>query len=106
MQHVFPSEGEPLDTWFAPLHLVADAIAGQPRYRRFATDDFMVMSRVLRGPRPSVLLYEHRITRRYLNLDDTGRPYRFVLTRSGAETHGRYQPHRDLRAALDHLALW
>jgi hypothetical protein len=107
MKFVFPSEDEPLDpSWFEPLQLVSATIAGNHRYRFFDSKDFMIMGRVVRSPRPSIVLYKHRFTRRYLNLDDTGRPHRYVAPRDGATGHGRYLVHRDLRAALDHLDLW
>ena len=106
MKYAFPTESEPLEPWFEPLHLVAAAIAGNRLYRFFDCDDFMIMGRVVRTKRPDITLFKHRYTRRYLNLDATGRPYRYIPPRADADGSGRYVVHRDLRIALFQLALW
>ena len=83
MKYAFPTESEPLEPWFEPLHLVAAAIAGNRLYRFFDCDDFMLMGRVVRTKRPDITLFKHRYTRRYLNLDATGRPYRYTYNATG-----------------------
>ena len=56
MKYVIPSdEDSPLDSaWFAPLDAVARTLAGNHHYRFFDPDDFMIMVRLLRPPRPSL----------------------------------------------------
>jgi len=107
---LFPPEpeGEPIDpSWWAPLEAVGRAVAATPRYRFFDVDDFMLMCGLDRRPRPRLLLYKHRLTRRYLNLDDAGHAYRYIAPRSlESKSSGRYVGHRDLRIALDALDLW
>jgi len=99
----FPPEGEPIDpSWWAPLEAVARTLASESRYRFFEADDFMLMAKVLRRPRPDVYLYKHAYIRRHLNLDAAGHAYRYIAPRTirpGYE--GRYVLHRDVRTALD-----
>lgn len=103
---VFPFEDRPLDSsWTAPVEGVARIAIADPRYEFFDLSDFMIMARVLRRPRPSIVLYKHYYTRRYINLDDDGHAYRYGAPRSLAGD-GRYVRHRDLWQALDHLELW
>lgn len=108
MRELVPSSAEDaLDpAWWAPLEGVARLVAGVPAYQFFDVDDFMVMVRLVRPPRPAITLYKHRHTRRYLNLDDAGHAYRFIPPRDDSKSNGRYVAHRDLREALDHLRVW
>lgn len=107
MKYAFPDEDEPLDpSWLEPLEIVAATIASNHRYRLFDLGDFMIMGRVVRSQRPDITLYKHHYTRRYLNLDHTGRPYRYIPPRRDSRGSGRYVVHRDLRHALDQLELW
>jgi hypothetical protein len=108
VDYVFPPSDGPIDpAWIEPLEAVASAIAGDPLYRFFDTDDFMIMARLIRRPRPSIVLYKHYYTRRYLNLDDAGHAYRYIGARdANSQSDGRYVAHKDLRVALNHLELW
>lgn len=112
-----PSEGEPLDpAWFAPLELVARAIAGDDRSRLFDLDDvdldeldlhdFMVMYRIRRRGLPELTAYKHIYTRRYLHLDDAGVAYRYISTPGSSTSLGRHVRYRSLRDALIQLRLW
>ncbi len=107
MRYLFPPDDQPIDeSWWAPLRGVARAVAGDPRYQFFDTHDFMMMCGINRRPRPRVILYKHRYTRHYLNLDDAGHAYRYIPRRKPGTGPGRYVLHRDLHAALDALGLW
>jgi hypothetical protein len=100
-----PDEG-PLDaSWREPLSAVARAIVGQHRYRFFDLSDFMIMAKVVRRPRPTLVLYKHYYTRRYINLDAGAHAYRYSAPRDLSRP-GRYLPYRTLTAALDALVLW
>lgn len=106
---VFPEDQGPLHaSWLTPLDAVTRAVAGNPRFAFYDPADFMIMGRVLRSPRPSLVVYKHYFTRRELHLDDTGHAYRYIAPRDfqTSTRHGQYRRHRDLRAALDHLRLW
>jgi hypothetical protein len=107
MKHVSPEHGVPVDPlWWAPLEGVARAVRGRECYQFFDIGDFMLMGREIRSPRPSVVLYKHYYTRRYLNLDDAGHAYRYAVPRSKPDGPGRYLRHKGLSDALDHLDLW
>jgi hypothetical protein len=107
MRELIPSPEDALDpAWWAPLERVARLVVGVPAYQFFDVDDFMLIVRLVRPPRPAITLYKHRETRRYLNLDDAGHAYRYVPPRDDSKSNGRYVAHRDLREALDHLRLW
>lgn len=102
----FPDGGDrPLDPqWLRPLYLVWPAIPALPPLERFDPDDFMVMGRVLRAPRPDITLYKHRFTRRYLNVDAAGRTYRYAGPPSESFRSGEYR-RQDLVASLRALGL-
>jgi hypothetical protein len=107
MRELVPSPEDALDpAWWAPLERVARLVVGVPAYQFFDLDDFMLMVRLVRPPRPAITLYKHRHTRRYLNLDDAGHAYRFIPPRDEPKSNGRYVAHGDLQEALDHLRLW
>lgn len=107
MRTEFPPEGESIDpSWWAPLETVARTIAGDRRYRFFDLADFMIAFKVIRKPRPDVIVYEHRHTRHELTLDQSGHAYRFIASRPGTRSLGRFVLHRSLRIALDELDLW
>lgn len=105
---VFPDDGPLHDSWRTPLEAVTRVVTGNPRFPFYDPDDFMIMCRVLRGPRPSLVLYKHYYTRRYLNLDDTGHTYRYVPPKDlyNSRHDGRYLAHKDFLTAMDHLELW
>lgn len=105
---ILPPDDDPLDTsWTSPLEAVERAIRGIRRYQFFELDDFMIMCRVLRRPRPDLVLYKHCWTRRYLNLDAAGHAYRYFPPKDPASSRsGQYRSHRGLPTAMDHLRLW
>jgi len=99
----FPPETGPLPAeWFAPLKFVAASQVGERAAHFLDVEDFMVMARVIRPPRPKIVLYKHVHTRAYLNLDADGQAYRFVPVRGSDQ--GRYI-RRPLGVALRALGL-
>jgi hypothetical protein len=94
---------------FAPLRLVAERLrtSSVPADAFFDPDDFMLMSWCHDDCPTHLLLFKHVDTRRYLNLDVHGAPYRYVPPRDDdPDGDGRYEPHATLRDAVDHLELW
>lgn len=93
---------------WAPLEQVARLTRASESLVSIAACEFMFMTRVdRRRPRPSIHLYKHIFTRRYLNLDAAGHAYRYIAPRDIMSDYpGRYVPHRSLTAALHHLELW
>ena len=107
MKHEFPTGDGPLDpSWTAPLTSLARAVAGDPRHRYLDPDDFMIMGRVVRSPRPSINLYKHGYTRHYLNLDAHGQAYRYRAPRDLDKGDGRYLRYRTVDEALLALDLF
>jgi hypothetical protein len=107
--HIFPYEDEPLhEMWLRPLETVARTVAGNPRFPWFDIGDFMIMDGYLRRSRPTLILYKHYYTRRYLNIDESGHTWRYVPPKDWlhSKSYGRYVRHHDLFAAMDHLQLW
>lgn len=104
-----PTEGPLDDTWTSPLDMVRRALLGAGRRHSdqfLDVADFMIMGRLVRPGRPDIVLYKHRFTRRYLNIDPDGHTYRYHPPRRLHSNHlGSYRPHRSLRAAVDHLGL-
>ena len=103
-----PDDDTPLDpSWTSPLESVERAIRGLHRYRHFELGDFMIMCRVLRRPRPDLVLSKHYWTRRYLNLDAAGHAYRYFPPKDPSSTRsGQYRLHKDITRAMDQLDLW
>ena len=94
---------------WAPLHLVQDRLTASTRLDDsfFNIDDFMHMSWCHEARPHGLMLYKHRDTHRYLNLDAGGQAYRYLPPQSDeAGDLGSYEPHDCLRDALDHLGLW
>jgi hypothetical protein len=91
---------------FTPLRLVAERLATStvPADAFFDPDDFMLVTWCRRDRAPGVDVFTHVDTRRSLNLDPDGVPYRHVP--EAAPGAGRYERHRTLRAAVDALGLW
>ena len=85
---------------FAPLRLVAARLATSavPADAFFDPDDFMLLSWALDDCPAPVKVFKHVDTRRYLNLDRDGAPYR--------ADGGGYVRHATLRDAIDALGLW
>lgn len=96
------------DAAWAPLERLARLTRESESLDSIAACEFMFMTRVgRRRPRPSIYLYKHIFTRRYLNLDAAGHAYRYIGPRDiMSDYRGRYVPHRTLAAALHHLELW
>ena len=98
-----PDDTGPLSAeWIAPLQLIAARQAGERLVHFLDIDDFMIMARIVRPPRPTIVLYEHCYTRAYLNLDADGQAYRYVPMRRSS--HGRYD-RQPLDQALRALGL-
>jgi hypothetical protein len=107
MRVQFPEGDGPLDPeWFRPLFDLFPTIPAEGSLKYFDPDDFMVMGRIVRPPRPSITLYKHRYTRRYLNLDASGQAYRYFAPPLGSGRSGQYRQHKELRSALSGLGLW
>lgn len=105
-----PAQVGPLDpTWIEPLKMV-ERVLTQPGATVadsfFDLDDFMIMVSLVRPPRPSIVLYKHCYTRRYINLDDAGHAYRYFPSKPGSKGDGLYRRHNDLRTAVDNVGLW
>ena len=102
-----PDHDRPLDPlWWAPLALACEQAAADRRHRYLDPDDFMVMGRIVRPPRPTIFLYKHRYTRAYLNLDATATAYRYHPPRDIERRSGSYRAHRSLDEALLALGQW
>lgn len=110
MRHEYPERDQPFDpAWIAPLLAVDEILAKSLRIADslFDPDNFMIMGWYRRHGRSNIMLYKHRDTRRYLNVDSQGRAYRYVAPRSlDSEREGCYRRHLTLRAAIDHVGLW
>lgn len=106
MRMQFPEADGPLDPeWFQPLYDLFPSIPAEGSLKYFDPNDFMVMGRIVRPPRPSITLYKHRYTRRYLNLDASGQAYRYFAPPLASDRPGQYLPHDDLISALRGLGL-
>lgn len=93
--------------WREPLRLAERALRALPPSvgdDLFALGDFEIMGRVESAAHPPLVLYKHRRMRTHLNLDPSGRPYRFLAAQR-FEYFGTYRPHDSLRAAVDDLEL-
>ncbi len=96
MRFIVPSEDRPVDdTWWCPLEHVALEMSKCERWsdQFFDLGDFMLMDGIQRRPRPLLVLYKHVHTRRYLNLDLAGRPYRYFPPKTDPDGAGRYVEH-------------
>jgi hypothetical protein len=99
------------DEWCAPLHIVERLVAerdfGHLHAHNFRVDDFQIGPRLVRPNRPNLHLYKHGYTRSYLNVDTTGRVYRFVPPKNSISgSFGKYVLHRSLAIAIEDLLLW
>lgn len=102
-----PEEGQDNDPrWWEPLEQLTERVAADPSLPTIMPCEFMFMGRAdLRG-RPSIWLYKHVDTRRYLNLGDDCRAYRYVPPEDVMSAdQGRYLLHSEIRRALLHLEL-
>ena len=107
MRMQFPEGDGPLDPeWFRPLFDLFPLVPAEGPLKYFDPDDFMLMGRIVRPPRPAITLYKHRYTRRYLNLDASGQAYRYLAPPIDSDRSGQYRRHKDLHAALSGLGLW
>jgi hypothetical protein len=104
MNIVYPETFTGCDAWCMPLHLVEKAVAGQPFANGFSVWDFMIMGRI-DDEHGSIVLYKHRDTRRYINVDNTGHAYRYSPGRPQRGRRGDYLPLRTLSEAIAELNL-
>jgi hypothetical protein len=107
MNMVFPEDNKTFtgcDEWCTPLHLVEKAVAGQKFAGAFSVFDFMIMGR-LDDEFGSIVLYKHRDTRRYINVDEAGHTYRYSPGSPQSGRRGDYLPHRSLGSAITDLDL-
>jgi hypothetical protein len=103
----FPDETGPLqESWLVPIQTFMRVMPVNAYSRFFDVDDFMIMARKVRSGRPSIVLYKHRHTRRYLNLDADGRTYRYLAPRANTDGDGRYVAEPNVDRALGSLELW
>ena len=95
---------------WAPLESVARISRLSDELPSFHAAEFMYMGAVQHErDGPTIHLYKHRDTRRYLNLDDAGRAYAYRYREHdphGGEIGGRYQRYRALADALAAADLW
>ena len=109
MRYEYPEPDQPFDpAWIAPLLAVDEILAKSLRIADsfFDPDDFMIMGWYRRPRRSNIMLYKHRDTRRYLNVDGRGRAYRYVPPPNLESEDDGYRRHPTLRAAIDHIGLW
>ena len=103
-----PSPGDDsCNEWCAGMHLIETECSDHPAFRWYDVGDLMVMGAERRPGHPLLYLYKHRETRRYMNIDADGVPWRYVAPADddwGSE--GSYVRLPSLDAALDGLALW
>jgi hypothetical protein len=99
-----PAHPEPPDLLHrrgAPLRLVAAKLRAStvPADAFFDPDDFMVVSWAVGDRPPGVQVFKHVDTRRVINLDADGVPYR-------RDERGTWSRCATVREAVDALALW
>jgi len=92
--------------WWGPLEDLVRRVQDDPRRRFLAVEDFMVMSRIRRPPRPAILVYKHSFTRQPLHLDAEGITYRFHPPPPGSTGSGQYRRYSAVDDALDALRLF
>lgn len=94
-----PPDDEPaLLDWFRPLLLAGAAGRAARCSWPIHFEEFMLMGRYDRTPRPSIWVYEHKQSRRPLYLDDAGKPYTYTPT-PNAKGDGRFN-RCDIRTAV------
>jgi len=74
-RYVYDAESPPVWT---PLEQVARICALDPELPTLDLGDFMYMAVMLAPGLPSIHLYKHYETRRYLSLDEAGHTYAYV----------------------------
>jgi hypothetical protein len=101
VRHVQPDRPDLLIRRFAPLRLVAEKLktSAVPADAFFDPDDFLFLSWALEDCPERVKVFKHVDTRKHLNLDRDGVPYR-------AGRDGTFVRHATLRDAIDALGLW
>lgn len=109
MPHEYPDPDQPFNPdWIAPLLTVAAALEKSTRIADsfFDPDDFMIMGWYRRRGKSTIMLYKHRDTRRYLNVDSEGTTYWYVAAPLHSRSEGSYRHYATLRLAVDRLGLW
>ena len=93
MNFEFPADDGPLDpSWTAPLAAVFDHLApdDDDLLHHFDPREFMIMARLVRPPRPTILIYKHPLTRSSLHLDADGQAYRYLEPKTMSGRPGRH----------------
>lgn len=89
------------DSWWMPLILFFARLRDEASCDLWLADwdwrEFMMMNGVLRRPKPFIVTYKHRQTRRELHVDRSGWAYQHRPTASGL---GRYDRHKRLHDAF------
>jgi hypothetical protein len=98
---VHPERPDLLHRRFTPLRLVAAKLRAStvPADAFFDPDDFMVVSWAVADRPAGVHVFKHVDTRRVINLDADGVPYR-------RDERGGWSRYATLREAVDALDLW
>ena len=95
----FDHEAEP--DW-EPLERLAELYTGHAELPALDADDFMYMGRTVAKDKPSIMLYKHIDTRRYLNLDTGGHAYSYRPRPSDRAPEAvTYVAERDLAVAVE-----
>jgi hypothetical protein len=93
-----------------PLEGFARLVWQRPELPQFHPVEFMHMTNLRRGRTgPSIRLYKHTDTRRYLNLDDGGHAYAYVFREEDDHVDhsgGRYRRYTNPIDAIGALGLW
>ena len=84
--------------WFAPLEELAREAAADPSLPAINPDDFMYAARIERDGFPTLHAYRHLTSRKFVNVDDNGRVWRY--TASDKIGSLRYAPLPNVGAAL------
>jgi hypothetical protein len=87
---------------WSPLERVAEVCRVGAGLPPLDPADFLYMACAVTAGGLRVHLYKNRYSRRYLNLDEAGHAYRYVVERrrNRPVTTARYEPLPDLRGAL------
>ena len=107
MPYWFPRASEENDpTWWRPLEAFAELVADRTDAPLVLPCEFMLMGRIDRRGRTGIWEYKHKMSRRYLQIDDTLVVYRYVPPADLDSCDGRYVRDRGgWRAALGRLEL-
>jgi hypothetical protein len=103
--HPNPDEPE-LHDWWRPLLLAARHVRDEELHWLIHIDDFALFGRADRKDKPSIWRYRHLDTGLMLDVDDYGRPYKFIAYTKGPSS-GRFKEiqlrHAVWRVGLPHV---